>query len=404
MINKIIQYISIFFSGLKNKIKDAKSDFNPRLFFRNLVNFIKKPSIPWTLYKMLLKEFFNWFVVAQSLFIIILLIVDLFAKLNDYTNNSVPILSLLQITALYIPKAISLTIPVTIMFGITMTLGTYYQNNELVAIYTIGVSLIKFALPVVFFNIFLSFALIFLDSTVVITTERYRLDLFESVTKKNASGKFDNENITIRGEENYFWNVERFFSAKNILQNVIVFRINKNYQVNYRLDALKGVYTDKGWLFYSGVIREWDESGDMKEEIKFQKKAVNFKEKPSIFKKSRFEIENMTIEEAQDRIKLLKKLNIEYSKELTGYYKKFSFPFTLLIVALFAIGVATVSRTNVLILSLFFSVGLAVLYYVAQIILDVLASTGKIPPLVGAWLTFFIFLPIAFYLIGKAKT
>ncbi|HOV14906.1 MAG TPA: LptF/LptG family permease, partial [Spirochaetota bacterium] len=61
-------------------------------------------------------------------------------------------------------------------------------------------------------------------------------------------------------------------------------------------------------------------------------------------------------------------------------------------------------RTNVLILSLFFSVGLAVLYYVAQIILDVMASTGKIPPVIGAWLTFFIFLPIAFYLISKAKT
>lgn len=404
MIKNIINIIARAISNFFNKIKLFRKEHSIRLFFLDIFSFIKKPTIPWTLYKMLLKEFLNWFFVAQSLFIIIFMIVDLFAKLNDYTNNSVPILSLIQITLLSMPKSISLTIPIAIMFGITMTLGTFYQNNELVAIYTIGVSLFKFAIPVILFNVILSFTLIFADSTFVITTERYRTDMFESVTKKNTGGKFDNENITIRGEDNYFWNVEKFFATKNTLQNVTVFRVTDDYKINYRLDALKAVYTEKGWLFYSGIIRQWDNSGDLIEELKFQKKVVKMKESPSVFKKTRFEVENMTIEESKERIALLKKLNIEYNKELTGYYKKFSFPFTLLIVALFAIGVATVSRTNVLILSLFFSVGLAVLYYVAQIILDVLASTGKIPPIVGAWLTFFIFLPISFILIGKAKT
>ncbi len=404
MIKKIFNYFFTILTKFKNGAVSFKSNFSFKLFFIDILSFLKKPSIPWTLYKMLLKEFLNWFLVAQSLFIIILLIVDLFAKINDYTNNNVHILTLLQITVIYIPKAISLTLPVAIMFGITMTLGTFFQNNELVAIYTIGVSLIKFTIPLIIFNVILSLGMIFLDSSFVITSERYRQDLFESVTKKNSSGKFDNENLTIRGEDNFFWDVEKFYSTKNTLQNVLVFRINNNYLINYRLDALKAVYTDKGWLFYSGTLREWDNSGDLKTETKFQKKVFSFKEKPSLFKKLRVEIENMTIDEAKERIKLLKKLNIDYSKELTGYYKKFSFSFTLLIAALFAIGVATVSRTNVLILSLFFSVGLTVLYYVAHIILDVLASTGKIPPVVGAWLTFFIFLPISFYLISRAKT
>jgi lipopolysaccharide export system permease protein len=360
--------------------------------------------VPATLYKMLFKSFLSWFAVAVSLFVIILLIIDLFVKLNDYINASTPILQILTVTFLYVPKSISLILPVPIMFGITMSLGSYYQNNELVAIYTSGLSLFRLAIPLIIFNLLLSCCMIFIDANFVIPTERYRKTLYEKVVKKNNAGKFDNENITIRGEDNFFWNVGKYTSSQSTIQNVILFKINSDYHITYRIDAEKAKYTNEGWIFYSGVLREWDETGSLKQELKFQRKIVDLKDKPNIFKKFQDDIENMTISEAKERIELLKKLNIEHNKELTNYYKKFSFPFTLLFAALFAIGVATVSRTNVLILSLFFSVGLLVLFYVMQMILDVMASTGKIPPIIGAWFSLLIFFPISIYLIRRAKT
>ena len=398
MISDFIRYIF----NVENIKKDIKSLWDKiRTFeFEDLKNI----RYPVTLYKMLFKSFLSWFAVAQFLFTLILLIIDLFFKLNDYLNFKVQILNLLFITLIYIPKTISLTIPVSIMFGITMSLGTYYHDNELIAIFTSGISLFKFAFPLIIFNLFLSVAMIFIDSYLVIPVERFRTDSFDSAIRKNGFGKFDNENITIRGEDDYFWNVQKYVSSQNTLINVIVFRIDKEYHVDYRLDAQKAVYSNDGWIFYSGVIREWNNEGIMDKETRFQKMQIDFKEKPSIFKRLPDDIENMTISELDQRIKLLKKLNVEYNKELTGYYKKFAFPFSLLIVALFAIGVSTISRTNILIMSLFFSIGIAIIYYIMQLILNVLASTGKIPPLIGAWLTIFLFFPISIVLIRNAKT
>ena len=373
----------------------------------NISLFVIKHNMrpPLTLYRMLLREFFYWLFVAEGMFIVIMFIVDLFQKINDYIAHSVIPLYIVLITVLYAAKSISFTIPIGIMFSTAMTLGTFYQNNELVAIYTSGISLLKFSTPVILFNIILSFVMIGFDSYITIPTESYRKNLFETHTKKNSLGNFDNENITIRGENNYFWNAEKFISNKNTLQEVNLFRLNENYHFVYRLDAKRAIYTTAGWVFYSGVEREWEEDGTLKYEEKFHKKILgNLKEKPAVFKKIEYDIDNMTIDEARERIASLKSMNMEHSKELTQYYKKFSTPFTLLIVSLFAIGVATVSRTNVLILSLFFSVGLAVLLYVMQMILDVMASTGRIEPILGAWLPFFIFLPISFYLIWQAKT
>ncbi len=363
-------------------------------------------NIPTTLYGMLFRGFLYWFVIIQGLFVVILVIFDLFGKLDTYMNNSVQIWTILFITALHIPKAISMTIPVAVMFGVTMTLGTFYQNNELVAIFTSQISMTKFTMPLMIFNVLLSVSLILFESYVVIPCTRYRDDRYEKITESRSAGKTDNENITIRSTEDQsmFWSAKRFNSSKNTLEKVKIFKIDKDFKIIYRLDAEKAVYTKNGWLFQLGIERQWDETGDLVLNKKFQKKYEPYQDKPTIFRKAKYDIDNMTILEARETIRRYKQINIEHNKELTTYYKKFSFPFTLFIVSLFALGVSTISKTNVLIVSLFFSIGLAVVFYCLQMFLDIFASTGRIPPIVGAWLPMVIFTPIGLFLIQRAKT
>ena len=413
-IKTIILNLIEYFKDIPHKINKTffdKENLNNkrelrRYFRESRGNIFKKPMLPFTLYKMLFKSFFYWLLVIQVLFIVILVIFDLFGKLDKYMSNPVSIFQILFITGLFIPKTIGLTIPVAIMFAVTMSLGTFYQNNELIAIFTSRISMSKFSFPIVVFNIILSFSLIVFDSFVVIPANRYREDLYERITDKSSSGKTDNEKLTIRGsnDQSFFWNANKFVSSKNLLEKVKVFKIDNDFKIIYRVDAEKAVFTKNGWLFQIGIEREWDATGDLIKENKFQKKYFDFDEKPNVFRKARYDIENMTIFEARETIMKYKKINIEHNKELTNYYKKFSFPFTLFIVSLFALGVSTISRTNILILSLFFSIGLAVLFYVLQMLLDILASTGRIYPAVGAWLPLFVFIPVGIYLIYRAKT
>jgi lipopolysaccharide export LptBFGC system permease protein LptF len=150
---------------------------------QKLIEFIKRPLLPFILYLMLIKSFLYWFLIAQGLFIVILIIFDLFSKLDEYMRASVSILNILFITSLYIPKAVWLTMPVAIMFGIIMALGSFYQNNELVAIFTSGISIYKFVVPVVLINLFLSVFMIFGDSNIVIPSFRVREKVYKRVTR-----------------------------------------------------------------------------------------------------------------------------------------------------------------------------------------------------------------------------
>jgi lipopolysaccharide export system permease protein len=291
------------------------------------------------------------------------------------------------------------------MFGIIMAIATCYQDNELIAVFTSGISIYKFVVPLIVFCLIMSFTMIFIDSYIVIPSYRYRENYFEHITHS----KKQEQDITLRGNNNCFWSFEEFLEKKNMLLDVMVFKIDDDSKIILRIDASTGYYTKNGWIFTNGILREWDTNGELKINERFNKRSMVFlTEKPDIFKnvfnKSDYEIEKMTIQEAKERIKLLKTLNIDYNQELRDYYKKFSFPFTLLIVCLFAIGVSTLSQKNILILSLFFSIGLAILYYIAQMILDILAANGSLHPFLSAWLGIVIFIPIALIFMKKAKT
>ncbi|MBN2544858.1 MAG: LptF/LptG family permease [Spirochaetes bacterium] len=412
-LNKIIidYFKKLPYSILKSVINLIKGTFH---FIKNfsfkktladIINFIKRPIILTKLYKMLLRSFFYWFLIAQGLFVIIFLIFDFFSKVYSYIDNQVSSFDILAITFLLAPRAIWFTMPIAIMFGIIMALSSLYQNNELIAIFTSGISIYRLVIPIIIFNIFLSIFMIFADSFIVIPTFRHRENLYEYFTRPNK----DEYDITIKGKNNYFWKVYRFVSSNNTLINLTLFRINDSFNITFLLEAQNAVYTKNGWIFKSGTLREWNDDGTLKHETKFYKRTIeDLEEDPrtfrNVFKKSDYEIDRMTIPEAQARIKLLKELGIAFDEELLNYYKKFSFPFTLLIVCLIAIGVSTLSQRNILILALFFSIGLAIIYYVMQMLISALASGGRINPFIGAWLSVFIFLPIGVYLVRKAKT
>lgn len=390
-----------FITGTINFVKN----FSLKKTVVSTLNFIKNPIILTKLYKMLLRSFFYWFSVAQGLFLVIFLIFDFFSKVNSYIDNQVSTLDILTITFLLAPRAIWFTMPIAIMFGIIMALSSMYQNNELIAIFTSGISIYKLVIPIILFNIFLSFFMIFADSFIVIPSFRHRENLYEYFTRPNK----DEYDITIKGKNNYFWKVYRFVSSNNTLINLTLFRINDNFNIIFLLDAQNAVYTKNGWIFKLGTLREWNDDGTLKHETKFYKRTIeDLEEDPrtfkNVFKKSDYEIDRMTIPEARSRIVLLKELGIPFDEELLNYYKKFSFPFTLLIVCLIAIGVSTLSQKNILILALFFSIGLAIIYYVLQMLISALASGGRINPFIGAWLSIFIFMPIGIYLVRIAKT
>jgi len=88
----------------------------------------------------LVRLFISTLVVTLLFFILIFQIADIFANIFKYMQNDVPLVSILKIMYFYVPKCLSNSLPIAILFSASFSLGTFYSNNELIVIYASGVA------------------------------------------------------------------------------------------------------------------------------------------------------------------------------------------------------------------------------------------------------------------------
>ena len=104
-----------------------------------------------TLTKYILKRIIPVFFIALSVFILILELVDIFANIWGYINAKITLKTILTISLYHVPKCISYSLSLSLLFAISFVMGDLYSKNELTAIFSCGISLYRFSLPIVIF-------------------------------------------------------------------------------------------------------------------------------------------------------------------------------------------------------------------------------------------------------------
>ena len=100
------------------------------------------------------------------------------------------------IALLYIPKCVSFALPVSFLFAISYTLGLFYANNELFAIFGSGVSLHRLVLPFLVLGMALSVGAFFFEDAVVIPTFQMKNDAYAAAVKQTVSLSQSNVTVT----------------------------------------------------------------------------------------------------------------------------------------------------------------------------------------------------------------
>ena len=112
----------------------------------------------------------------------------------------------------------------------------------------------------------------------------------------------------------------------------------------------------------------------------------------------------MSFYDAKIFIDNLKKTGLPYYEELSKYYRRFSFPFTIFIVLFFSISLGGKFKKNILLMSLLFSLGIATLYYITEMLTMLSAKWEYISPLSGAITPVIVFTVLSAYLLRHART
>jgi lipopolysaccharide export system permease protein len=185
--------------------------------------------------KMLVISFLQTFIISIVFFIFLIELVDLFANLWRYLNNDASFFLILKVAYLYLPKCIIYSISPALLFSVSYTLGTYYSNNELIAIFGSGVSLLQFTSPLIILGVIFSLGSFIFNEIYVIDTIKEKNELSNVLLGYNPS--FSNTDITVVSTNNTIYHSDYYNDNTQTLSGVILILRDDKGEIYERIDA-----------------------------------------------------------------------------------------------------------------------------------------------------------------------
>ncbi|UTC63278.1 LptF/LptG family permease [Treponema sp. OMZ 788] len=354
------------------------------------------------LQRYLLKLFIPAFIVAMLFFILLLQLGDLFANIVAYLQNGAQFKDIVMVMWLYIPKCIAYSVPLAILFAGSYTMGNLYVQNELTSIFSAGISLARFTLPLLVLGFVFSVGMIFFEDNIVIKYFYEKTKLSKKLLQEEES--LDTQDLVILSELGKTVYTADYFNAENqTLLNAYIIIRDEDGNLSFIIKSNRMIWQDDRWTADSAEVYGFD-SKDTVSFLTSIPDEIVLAEPPSNFQKNLSSVDEMRISEAKEFIAALKKNGLPYYEALSKYHRRFSFPFTIFIVLFFSISLGGKFKKNILLMSILFSLGIATLFYVTEMVTMLSAKWEYISPLAGAWTPIFIFSILSILLLKKSRT
>jgi lipopolysaccharide export system permease protein len=354
--------------------------------------------------RMLLRQFVPIFLGAIVFFVLLLQLMDIFGNIWRYFSHDVPFREVAKIALLYTPKCISFAIPVSFLFAVSYTLGLFYANNELFAIFGSGVSLYRLVVPFLAIGVLLSAGGFWFSDSVVIWTYQQKNQEFAAAVKQQVT--LSQGKVTVTSPDQRVVYVADYYNdAQTRLTQVTVIVRDAQMNLVSRIDAGWAEWVGTRWILHECRGYFWDQGTKMlTDEQQSQYDSPLYSEPPDTFRKLSQSVDEMTRAQSERYVAMIRRAGLSYREALSDYYRKFSFACTPFIVAFIASSLGGAFKKNILLMSLLSSLVISVVYYVAQMIMGILAKNGVVPPLFGAWAPFALFLVLGIMLFRTART
>jgi len=348
----------------------------------------------------LLRQFFPIFIVVISMFVFLFILIDLFANLIRYLNNEVPIITILQISFYYIPKSISFALPISLLFAAAYTLGDLYAKNELTCIFSTGIPFWRFSIPLLATGIVISVLSFFFDDAVVIPTLKKKNEFSRIALKRHITP--NDSDIVIKAKNGtVVYSVDFYDHDRKVINGVSIIETDRDGFFISQIRASSAVWKETYWEFNNAVIYQYE--GNLLK-IKPLHETVEYDEHPDIFRRSSVVFEDLPAGQARMLVNDLRDAGLPFYKAQADYFHRFSFSATSFIVMILSVSMGGRFKKNILLMSLFTSLAVAVVFYITEMLSMTMAGLNIIHPFIGAWFPVFLFIAIGVLLLRNAKT
>ena len=264
-------------------------------------------------------------------FIIVLVSLQLFFVGMDFLQNSKDLPSSANLQLLYLMYnsffTLTLTLPLSLVFGWILTLVIFVRNNELVAFTSLGAKKYSIYSPVIFISLILLLVLIFIQMTPL----AYAYEQKKSILDGNyfSSTKSD---IFLKYDDNFIY-FKKLYPLKKQAEDIHIYKV-KDKDIVETIIAKKAVFqNDKWYIVDAKIVKKPRELNfeTSKLEVRYEK-FLNTLEgfKPKILDNVYETKSNFSIIDAVSALILLSKQDVNTDKIRAAIYYETITPFFII--------------------------------------------------------------------------
>jgi len=352
----------------------------------------------------ILKQLFNVFTLGVIIFTSIIFASETFTQLiKQISLYGIPFHIAIMMIVLNLPQVFVLTIPISTLFATVMTVNDLSLKSEITIFKACGISVERVARPIFCFALIMTFVSFFINEFIVPATsvQSKSLAIYSLEQKHIPENKM---NFTIK-DVNKDGELKRLFYAQwcknKTLNNVTIVDISEEDKVKI-IQTKKGLADNYGWIFKDGVVYTIAKNGKVFNTSFFEKTNVNFGigDANEMVKETTAEYNFFKLMKhiKKQKQNLENKVYLEYKINL---FDKLALPLTTLALAIIGVPLAITPPRVRYNRGFLFSIIIIFIYYMIRAFSINLGISGKIPPILGAWLPIIIISLIGGYLFYK---
>ncbi len=352
----------------------------------------------------LLAETFLFGVIAFSLIFSGVSIIPLIIR--EASNYGIPFTTALSLFMARIPQVMVYTFPMAILLSALQVFSTLSNNNEITALRSTGVSLIRIIAPALIFGLLVSGLTLFFNESLV-----PKANLYVEYTVAKAKNEFRptiRTSVNIPQYEN--GQLKRTVNAnkmyKDTMEEVTVTEYDNGFLERVIFAKTANFIAGQGWVFSNGTLYMFNKKADTLTRILFEKELINLKVSPTDIKivLERSHSDQLSFNQLKTKIEKKDKTGQDTLKMKVELYLKTSIPFACFIFVLLGapLGLNPQRKSNAV--GIGFSLVIVMIYYMLMALGEWLGMTNALHPIIAAWLPNILVGSLGVYLLlEKAK-
>jgi lipopolysaccharide export system permease protein len=351
-----------------------------------------------TIDRYLVKQFFPVLIASLSMFVLLVLLIDLFVNLTRFLNNGAEIAQIFTVSLYYIPKSFIYALPVSLLFSSAYMLGDLYVRNELSTILCSGVPFARLCIPLFVIGAVFSVFSFFFEDTAVVPTLRMKKDLAGRLLQ-NQEQQGGSDVVIKTNEGRLIYAVDYFDRTSETLNGLTIIVLDENKRFKSLVRAPKAEWNGSSWVLSGSVAYEY--RGEF---VTMFAENGKFDADPAMFRRGAIAPEDLKVRDTALLIRDLKDAGLPAASAEADYHHRFSFSTASFVVVFLSVTLGGRFKKNILLMNLLASLGTAVVFYVVEMVTMMSARVGILPPFLGAWIPVFVCVAAGFCLLRYAKT